>query len=411
MKLNKLSAGRLCLTAAPRANANRFGFFLLTSLLFCVAVSAQQPAGPNKPDGDPFDDFYKGSAPVQQTAPVAKEPAAAPAPVAKEPAAAPAPVAKEPAAPPAPVAKEPAAAPAPVAQEPAAPPAPAAQKTAAVLKITTDPPGATVNVGGKSYGPSPAEITDLEPGEYLLKLSKSGYVKRSGGIRLDSAGTELHFGLKKQALLVIMSEPEGALISVNGKAAGKAAREMMMSPGEYNISADLDGYEPYETAVKAEEGGVDTLRIILKPITPQRIAAMARAEARDAAARAEAAVRDATAAAETATRETVAALTEAETSAKEAIAAARAEAERKPENRSFWKGPDGKNLGVGTYFVGIGAGIITYGLSENANSVSYANGNRFRKAEEAAIARNVAYTVGMLAALTGMTVQIYIFRR
>jgi|GEM_PF-1881421 len=47
-------------------------------------------------------------------------------------------------------------------------------ENAATLEVTTTPPGATVVVDGKAYGPAPQNIK-LRPGQHTLVVRQSGY--------------------------------------------------------------------------------------------------------------------------------------------------------------------------------------------------------------------------------------------
>jgi hypothetical protein len=139
-----------------------------------------------------------------------------------------------------------------------------------ILKITTDPPEAAVKIDGEDYGLTPVEAAGLPPGEHVLELSKSGHFRRKATIQLDSAGAQLHFELSRPATLTVTSEPNGASISLDGKDAGTTPiRNDKLRPGDYKISATMEGYSPSETTIKIESGGADTLHIVLERITAE----------------------------------------------------------------------------------------------------------------------------------------------
>lgn len=50
--------------------------------------------------------------------------------------------------------------------------------SASSLKISTDPPGALVQLDGTAYGPAPVTIPKVEPGTHELKIAAEGYVTR-----------------------------------------------------------------------------------------------------------------------------------------------------------------------------------------------------------------------------------------
>lgn len=146
------------------------------------------------------------------------------------------------------------------------------QNSAMTLKITTDPSEAALKIGGNDYGLTPVTITDLDVGEYVLELSKSGHFRRKVTIQLDSSGADLHFALLAPASVFVTSEPEGAQITFNGKPAGATPfQSERVRPGDYPLSVSIDGYELYETAVSLKSGINDTLRVTLEALEPKAV--------------------------------------------------------------------------------------------------------------------------------------------
>jgi hypothetical protein len=141
---------------------------------------------------------------------------------------------------------------------------------AVTLKISTDPSEAGLKIGDRDYGLTPAVITDLDVGEHVLELSKSGHFRRRVTIQLDSAGADLHFELLRPASIFVTSEPARAQVSFDGKPSGITPfQSERMRPGGYPLSLSFDGYELYETTVNLKSGLSDTLRVTLKPLKPE----------------------------------------------------------------------------------------------------------------------------------------------
>jgi hypothetical protein len=65
----------------------------------------------------------------------------------------------------------------------------------------------------------------------------------------------------------VRSEPEGAEIQVDGKLIGRAPMKHEIAPGEYDLSAGLDGYHQSSKKVKLEPGGNMEVKLSLKKVT------------------------------------------------------------------------------------------------------------------------------------------------
>ncbi len=74
------------------------------------------------------------------------------------------------------------------------------------LLVTTTPPDAIVELGGKKFDKSsPKEITDFAPGKYDLKVSKVGYEPVSQNFELTADGAKLEFTLKPRKFVADLS--------------------------------------------------------------------------------------------------------------------------------------------------------------------------------------------------------------
>lgn len=119
-----------------------------------------------------------------------------------------------------------------------------------ILRVMTEPPGATITVNGIGMGSvTPYDIEDLPTGRPLeLELSLAGYRKHAETITLwENEGTkELSFTLMKQeGGLKITSEPPGARVYMNGKRTRHltpATITGMRAGAEVNVRVKLKGY-------------------------------------------------------------------------------------------------------------------------------------------------------------------------
>lgn len=106
-----------------------------------------------------------------------------------------------------------------------------------------------------------------------LILAKSKTVSPSGRPPLDVS--KLSVGgvveVLKEPALQVESNPAGAQISVNGRSHGAAPVELALSSGEYQIRAELNGYEVWERRIRFDGAGDGRVRIELKPESPPSV--------------------------------------------------------------------------------------------------------------------------------------------
>jgi len=105
-----------------------------------------------------------------------------------------------------------------------------------VVRITSVPSGAGVNVDGASRGRTPLELSDLEPGRHEYELTRSGYRPFYGEFTI--AGS---FGS-----IVVTTEPVGAEVLLDGVSKGTApdgGLTLVRIPyGRHTITTRLEGY-------------------------------------------------------------------------------------------------------------------------------------------------------------------------
>jgi eukaryotic-like serine/threonine-protein kinase len=115
------------------------------------------------------------------------------------------------------------------------------------LAVDSTPQGAQVQVDGRS-DPSwvtPFALTNLQPGQHSITVSKSGYVSDTRSISVISgsrASTILHLS-QLMATLVVRSDPPGANIYVDGRNVGtKTPAQVNVDKGQHVILVRKDGY-------------------------------------------------------------------------------------------------------------------------------------------------------------------------
>lgn len=140
--------------------------------------------------------------------------------------------------------------------------------TAKALLVEVEPATATSDIeGGFSLRISGNYL--LRPGDYTVKASAKGYFENETAFRIsDAESQKLTLTLeKKPGHLVVVSEPGGAEISVDGRVAGTTPLTVPeLSPGSHSLQLSLARYFPLQTSVEIE--GLDKTqeqRLTLKP--------------------------------------------------------------------------------------------------------------------------------------------------
>ena len=68
--------------------------------------------------------------------------------------------------------------------------------------------------------------------------------------------------------LHVHTSPPGATILVNGETRGVSDLDLKLNPGNYQIEARLDGYQPASTAIDAQPGTPNAIELTLQPAPP-----------------------------------------------------------------------------------------------------------------------------------------------
>lgn len=143
------------------------------------------------------------------------------------------------------------------------------------LRVLSEPPGALVSVNGIVMGATPLEIT-LAPGRYRVTLSRFGYeewsqtvdLKQSSEITLEAQLVQSPFFRLsgRTAQLRIVSEPDGADVSVNNAYAGKTPLTLEIAPGRYRVVVTKENYESWAQTIELKGDSDITLEAVLKPL-------------------------------------------------------------------------------------------------------------------------------------------------
>jgi hypothetical protein len=139
-------------------------------------------------------------------------------------------------------------------------------KLVRILKVTTDPTGASVYLDDSLKGESPCTVTGIVPGGHVLTLKKKGCYLKKAEISADSTlPQELAFTLLQPGFLKVITTPSGADVELDGKREGATPYENeRVKPGDHTVRLSLNQYTPVERTLKTGSATHDTLQIKLE---------------------------------------------------------------------------------------------------------------------------------------------------
>jgi hypothetical protein len=130
------------------------------------------------------------------------------------------------------------------------------------MQITTDPPGAMIEIDGAARGVAQdgtLAIDELEVGRaYRVSAMKEGYASADAILQPTSAGGSARLHLEPHAATIELdSDPQGAAVLVDGKDAGKTPVALSTLPpnGEVEVTLRKAGYADSVRKVKVPAPG------------------------------------------------------------------------------------------------------------------------------------------------------------
>ncbi len=139
------------------------------------------------------------------------------------------------------------------------------------LAIDSTPQGAQVQVDGNSDGSwvTPLTLTNLQPGQHSIVVSKSGYSADSRTMNVVSgnrATTVVHLA-RLMATLVVKSDPRGASIYVDGRDIGiKTPGQVSVDKGQHVVLVRMSGYLDETMNAQFALGQVFSFSPTLRPL-------------------------------------------------------------------------------------------------------------------------------------------------
>ncbi len=138
-----------------------------------------------------------------------------------------------------------------------------------LVLVKTEPEGAEVEIGGKTYGTTPLLVNSLRFGEHEVVLKKSGFdilkiplrINNRRPIMVDKALAS------DTATLIINSEPSYANVSINGIPKGTTPCTISgVRKGEVRIEISLNSYESFATTMLLSPNQQENIDVQLKSL-------------------------------------------------------------------------------------------------------------------------------------------------
>jgi serine/threonine protein kinase len=137
------------------------------------------------------------------------------------------------------------------------------------LKITTEPPGATIQMDGEVVpGITPMTVPQVKPGQHALIATAEGWDPATKSVEVV-AGKSAKVALKLKggmATLNLGMTPGDAEVLIDGKAHGKGPQQLQLSMGEHTLTLRRDGYQELKETLTINSAQPTNIARILKPV-------------------------------------------------------------------------------------------------------------------------------------------------
>lgn len=137
------------------------------------------------------------------------------------------------------------------------------------LEIRSEPPGAAVFLNGKEVGESPLVLSDVQAGQYLIRVVKDGYNPSEGRVVIKPGHRKVvNAHLNKIVMergALVQTDPIGAMVYLDGKPVGTSPCEVRsLTSGSHELKIIKEGYKTWKETITIEPGKRSDLNIELK---------------------------------------------------------------------------------------------------------------------------------------------------
>ena len=135
------------------------------------------------------------------------------------------------------------------------------EPAAGVLRVRTEPPGASITVDGNFRGAAPATVEVSPDRSHRVVVSRAGYESQERTVSLGR-GAEQSLDIRLEPRLGtvrVVSRPAGAEVRVDGRTAGQTPIELQLPSTGHQLEIDLEGYV------------AQTREVVPQPAYPQEV--------------------------------------------------------------------------------------------------------------------------------------------
>lgn len=137
----------------------------------------------------------------------------------------------------------------------------------APVTFRSKPAGASIWLGGKSYGETPLTI-DLLEGLHHYEARRAGHKTRRGRVQVTAGvarTVEIDVLAPADGTLVVESDPSDAVLMLDGTFVGRTPMTLDVAPGSHEIVVSLSGHESERRSVSVGSGESAELEVSLAP--------------------------------------------------------------------------------------------------------------------------------------------------
>ena len=142
-----------------------------------------------------------------------------------------------------------------------------------LIFVLSNPPEASLTVGGEFKGLTPVEVTLAPDEDHELTLFKNGYQSKKSIVR-TVPNEEKSISISLEAITAdveIITHPEDAELFVDGDYRGSANQIVQLMAASQQIEIRREGYVPYVTDFTSRPGIDQVIRVSLKSLEQERL--------------------------------------------------------------------------------------------------------------------------------------------
>jgi hypothetical protein len=142
-----------------------------------------------------------------------------------------------------------------------------------MIYAMSNPAGAAIYMNGNFQGYSPITLPNLPPGTYSMKAALSGYTPDTQLINVYTGQTATYYPTlqpsppapRSTGTVAVSSNPDHALIYVDGSYQGKTPLTVTLYPGSHAFRLTLPGYNDYTATIYINANSNQRLNAVMTP--------------------------------------------------------------------------------------------------------------------------------------------------